>query len=109
MNESVGKCNICKEVYTATRVEMEPEVSIFICADCIEKARDHFIWLCITCGKTYIKPKDLVINKVKDHELKKAYMLCEDMRLIQGIDMCVACRPERIIEYMEMQYSGMEC
>ena len=109
MSGPVGKCNICKDVYTETSVEIEPEVAIFICADCIEQAKDNFIWLCITCGKTYIKPKHLVINRVKDLELKKAYMLCQDMRLIQGIDMCIACHPERIIEYMETQNAGMDC
>lgn len=108
MSESFGKCNICKDVYTTTSVEIEPEVAIFICSNCIEQSRDNFIWLCITCGKTYIKPKHLVISKVKDHELKKAYMLCEDLQVIQGIE-CIACHPERLIDYMEMQYAGMEC
>jgi len=109
MNDSLVKCNICKDVYTATSVEIEPEVAVFVCDDCIDKAKDNFIWLCITCGKSYIKPKHLVINKVKDHELKKAYMLCQDLQIIQGIDTCIACNPERIIEYMELQYAEIEC
>jgi hypothetical protein len=109
MNDSVGKCNICNNVYTETNVEIEPEVAVFVCDDCIDQARDNFIWICITCGKAYIKPKDLVINKVKDHELKKAYMLCQDLQIIQGIDTCIACHPERIIDYMELQYAEIEC
>ncbi len=108
MSGSVGKCNICKDVYTATSIEIETDLAIFVCADCIETAKDNFIWLCITCGKAYIKPKELVINKVKDPELKKAYMLCQDMQLIQGIE-CIACHPERVVEYMEMQCAGTEC
>jgi hypothetical protein len=109
MNDSVGKCNICNNVYSETNVEIEPEVAVFVCADCIDQARDNFIWLCITCGKAYIKPKDLVINKVKDHELKKAYMLCQDLQIIPGIATCIACHPERIIDYMELQYAEIEC
>lgn len=109
MSDSVGKCNICKDVYTSTSIEMESEFAIFICADCIEQTKDNFIWLCITCGNVYIKPKYLVINKVKDLAIKKAYMLCEEMQMIQGIDMCIACHPERIIEFMETQYAGVDC
>jgi len=109
MNDSLVKCNICKDEYTATSVEIEPEVAVFVCDDCIDRAKDSFIWLCITCGKSYIKPKHLVINKVKDHELKKAYMLCQDLQIIQGIDTCIACNPERIIEYMELQYAEIDC
>lgn len=107
--ESAGKCNICNDVYTQTHVEVESGVFIYVCGSCIEKARDNFIWLCMTCGKTYIRPKELVINRIKDFELKKAYMLCEELQIIQGIDMCIACDPDRIMEYMEMQYAGIEC
>ena len=109
MHDAVGKCNICNNAYTETSVDIDTEYAIFVCADCIGEAKDNFIWLCITCGKTYIKPKDLVINKIKDHELKKAYMLCQDLQIIQGIDTCIACHPERIIEYMELQYADIEC
>jgi hypothetical protein len=63
----------------------------------------------MTCGKTYIRPKFLVINRIKDHELKRAYMLCEDMQMIQGIDVCITCDPDRIIDYMEIEHAGVEC
>jgi len=109
MKDSVGKCHICKDVYTARFVEIETDVAIYVCGDCIETAKGNFIWLCLSCGKAYIRPKDLVIAKIKDHELKKAYMLCQDMQLIQGIDSCITCHPERIVEYMEMQYNEVEC
>ena len=109
MDNDYGKCNICNEVYTTANVEVAEEITIFVCSGCIDKAKGHFIWLCLSCGKTYIKPKDLVINKIKDHELKRAYMLCEDMQIIQGIDMCISCSPERIIDYMEMDQTAMEC
>jgi hypothetical protein len=63
----------------------------------------------MTCGKSYIRPKELVINRIKDYELKRAYMLCKDMQIIQGIDMCISCHPERIVEYMGMQETTIEC
>jgi hypothetical protein len=36
-------------------------------------------------------------------------MLCEDMQIIQGIDVCFACDPDRMLEYMENEYAGIEC
>ncbi len=109
MDDSVGKCNICKDVYTGNYVVVEGEIMVFVCADCIEKAKDSFIWLCMDCGKSFVQPKELVISRVKDLELKKAYMLCQDLQVIQGIDSCISCHPERIVEYMEMQCTGVEC
>jgi len=109
MKDSIGKCHVCKDACTEQFVEIDHGVAIYVCEDCIEKARDNFIWLCISCGKAYIRPKDLVITRIKDLELKKAYMLCQDLQLIQGIDKCISCHPERIVEYMEMQYAEVEC
>ncbi|MBI4682369.1 MAG: hypothetical protein HY757_04625 [Nitrospirae bacterium] len=109
MKYEYGQCSICKDRYTLQHVEIAPETIIYVCSDCIEKAKDNFIWVCMTCGKSYIRPKKLVINRVKDLELKKAYMLCEDMLVIQGIDMCIACSPELILDYAEMHESVMEC
>ena len=109
MKEGYGLCNICKDTYTMQNVEVAPDSIIYVCTECIEKAKDNFIWLCLTCGKTFIKPKQLVINRVKDLELKRAYMLCEDMLMIQGIDVCIACSPERMLDYAEMDESAMEC
>jgi hypothetical protein len=44
---------------------------------------------------------------MKDLELKKAYMLCEDKQIIQGIDMCLQCDPEGIIEQVTMNKAAM--
>jgi hypothetical protein len=109
MNDGFGRCNICKDKYTQQHVEVAPDTVVYVCSECIEKARDNFIWLCLTCGKPYIKPKQLVISRIKDLELKRAYMLCEDMLIIQGIDMCIACSPELILDYVEMHETVMEC
>jgi len=109
MEEKCGQCSICKDRYTMQYVEAAPDEYLFVCSECIEKAKDNFIWVCLICGKTFIKPKDLVINKIKDLELKKAYMLCEEMLIIQGIEGCIACSPERILDYAEMDETITEC
>ena len=109
MEDAVGKCNICNDVYTSTHVEIEPGTIIYVCARCLEKAKNNFIWLCMSCGKSYLRPKKLVINRVKDYELKRAYMLCEDMQVIQGIEMCISCSPEKILDYMDDEPAAMEC
>jgi len=109
MKNGYGQCNICRGRYTMQHVEVEKGSVIYVCSECIEKAQDNFIWICMTCGKSYIRPKQLVINRTKDRELKKAYMLCQDLLIIQGIDVCIACSPERILDYAEMHESVMEC
>lgn len=109
MKNAPGQCNICRKEYTSVHVEVMPGIIVYVCSRCLEKAKDNFIWLCINCGKSYIRPKQLVISNVKDHELKRAYMLCEGMLIIQGIDMCIACNPEKILEYIETQQLPMEC
>ncbi|MDH4027906.1 MAG: hypothetical protein OEU95_03630 [Nitrospirota bacterium] len=109
MKNEVGKCIICGEVYTTSNVELFKKTYVFVCTRCLERAKDNFIWLCMTCGKSYVKPKDLVITRIRDHELKKAYMLCKDTQLVQGIDECIACTPERMVEYLETQQEGMDC
>jgi hypothetical protein len=109
MQDGFGQCNVCKDRYTMQHVEVSPGSVVYVCSGCIEKARDNFIWICMTCGKSFIRPKQLVISRTKDLELKKAYMLCQDALIIQGIDMCIACSPERIFDYAEMLESVMEC
>lgn len=109
MKDRFGQCIICKDRYTVNYVEVSPEVVVYVCSGCAEKAEDHFIWICMNCEKTYVQPKQLVISRIKDLELKKAYMLCEDLLIIQGIDICMACSPERILDYAEMHEAVMEC
>ncbi len=109
MNDSACKCDVCKDMYTENYVVVEDEIIVYVCAACAEIAKDSFIWLCMSCGKSYIQPKQLVISRVKDLELKKAYMMCQDVQVIQGIDTCISCNPARIIQYMEMQCDGADC
>lgn len=97
------QCTICKHEYTSINTEVMPGIKIYVCDTCLEAAKYHFIFVCMSCGQVYLRPKKLVIERVKDAELKKAYMLCEDMQIIQGIDMCIACDPEGIVNYMDAQ------
>lgn len=97
------QCTICKHEYTSTNTEVKPGIKIYVCDSCLEAAKYNFIFVCMSCGQVYLRPKQLVIERVKDIELKRAYMLCEDMQIIQGIDMCIACDPEGIVNYMDAQ------
>lgn len=104
INNNQHRCNICKKEYTSNHAEVTPGVHIYVCMNCLEKAKTNFIWICMGCGKTYLRPKELVIARTKNLELKRAYMLCEDMQIIQGIDMCIACEPQEIIiRYVDSQ------
>ncbi|RJQ52520.1 MAG: hypothetical protein C4526_07995 [Nitrospiraceae bacterium] len=109
MFEEHAKCNICKKEYTSTHVEVSPGTIVYVCQSCLDMAKTNFIWLCMGCGKAYIRPKQLVINRLKDPELKKAYMLCEDMVIVQGIDVCIECDPETISAYMGSLHTAVEC
>jgi hypothetical protein len=101
------KCNICNHEYTSIHTEVAPGVMIYVCDSCLEAAKHNFIWVCIGCGKVHLRPKKLVIEKMQDPDLKRAYILCEDMQLIQGIDICVECDPEGILNYMDAQKTAM--
>jgi hypothetical protein len=101
MNNKTEKCMICWEEYTSIHTEVKPGVKIYVCQNCLEAAKQNFIWICMGCGMAYMRPKKVMINKLKDAELKRAYMLCENMQIIQGIDACISCDPESIMEAME--------
>ncbi len=109
IKNTLGLCAICNSVHTSNHVEVEQDSMVYVCSGCVEKAIDNFIWICLSCGKSFIKPKQLVIHRVKDRELKRAYMLCQDLLIIQGIESCISCHPERIVEYMETLISSVEC
>lgn len=94
------RCSICGKEYTSIHTEAMPGVEIYVCKDCLEAAKDNFIWICMSCGKVYMRAKEAVLKRMHDPELKRAYELCENMQIIQGIDMCVACDPESVVEYV---------
>jgi len=102
-----GKCNVCKENYTSTHCEPLPGQVIYVCNDCLEKAKTHFIWICMNCGTVHMRNKKMVINNLKDQGLRRAYMICENMQIIQGIDMCISCDPEGIVDYVMKHKEGV--
>jgi hypothetical protein len=77
-----------------------PGVKVYVCDNCLEAAKYNFIWICMSCGAVYIRNKKLVIERITDNELKRAYLLTRDMQIIQGIDMCIKCDPEGVFHYM---------
>jgi hypothetical protein len=103
------KCSVCKKEYTSIHTEVMPGVRIYVCDKCLESAKHNFIWICMSCGKVYLRPKKLVLEKLNNFELKQAYTECENMQIIQGIDMCISCDPEGVLNYMEVQKTAMEC
>jgi hypothetical protein len=109
INNRHERCSICRKEYTSMHAEASPGVLIYVCEKCLEAAKHNFIWICMNCGKVYLRPKKMVIDRLLNEELKRAYMICEDMQLIQGIDICITCSPEGIFNYMESQKMAMEC
>jgi hypothetical protein len=100
INNKHKKCTICKDEYTTIHTEVSPGEIIYVCNTCLEAAKHNFIFICMSCGEVYLRPKKQMIERTGDLELKRAYMLCEDMQIIQGIDMCIQCDPEGILEHV---------
>jgi hypothetical protein len=109
VNCKLEQCSICRQEYTSTHVEVTSGFIVYVCENCIEAAKYNFIWICLNCGKVHIRPKALVIERIGDNELKKAYLLCQDVQIIQGIDMCIECDPQGIINFMKITKAGMDC
>ncbi len=105
----MGHCSICKEEYTLTHVETSPGLKIYACENCLEAARYNFIWICLNCGKVYIKPKMFLLKSNLEDELKTAHTQCIDTVLIQGVNMCLGCDPDDIMYFVEPEKMGMEC
>jgi hypothetical protein len=109
VNNKVEQCSVCKNEYTSNHAEAMSGVTIYVCEKCLESAKHNFIWICMNCGKVYIRPKSLVLKRIDNFELKRAYLLCEDMQIIQGIDMCIECDPQGIMNYMKVVKTEAEC
>jgi hypothetical protein len=109
VNNNMERCSICRDEHTSTYVEATPGVKIYVCNTCLEAAKYNFIWVCLSCGKVYIRPKSLVLQRIGNFEMKKAYVICKDMQIIQGIDMCIQCDPQGILHYMNNVKAEAEC
>lgn len=103
------QCSICRQEYTSTHVEAMPGIKVFVCENCIEAAKYNFIWICMNCGRVFLRPKKLVMARLADAEMRNAYLVCEDMQVIQGIDMCIECDPEGLMEFMENAWMTAQC
>jgi hypothetical protein len=44
-----------------------------------------------------------VLARIKNMELKTAYIMCEGMQIIQGIDMCIECDTQGILLYLDVE------
>lgn len=88
-------CGLCGCGFTSVHVEVIGGREIFACRACLEKASTHnFIWLCLQCGKVYLKPKKLVIEQAGDMELRSFYVRSMNDQFIQGIDRCTECESQ---------------
>ena len=108
MYDSIKECNICKKEYTSMHVEVKPGIIIHACPQCLEKTKDSFIWICVSCGKTYFRPKEAVVSRLEGYGLENAALLCEGTQLIMGIDMCIECNPQGIVDYVKSGQFDME-
>ena len=98
MNAQSSECVICGELTTLCAEPAKGHI-IFVCHDCIEKAKTHFIFICMSCGTVHMKAKERMISRMDRSGLKDAYIACRDLQIIQGIEFCVDCCPEKILEY----------
>ena len=99
-------CHLCKTSLTTIHAEIQPGQHIFVCEKCLETAKQNFIWVCMHCGNVYIRPKSLVLSRLKDPELRRAYEQCMDMQIIQGIDRCIECDEEGIKEFVAGEHAA---
>lgn len=99
-SENKGVCIVCKEAVTTIHAELETGMKIFVCEKCLETTKQNFIWICTGCGNVYIRPKSVVLKRLTDPGLKKAYRVCEDLQILQGIDRCIECDPEAIMNFV---------
>ena len=71
-----------------------------MCENCLEAAKDNFVFICMNCGEVFLRAKDLFLEKINIPELFQAYLDCRDLQIIQGLDRCIKCDTERISGYL---------
>jgi len=95
MEHHLETCTICNDEYTNMHAEIRPGLNIYVCENCIEAARYNFIWVCLHCGRAYLRPKKFTLDK--------------ETQMIQAIEMCRECDPNGTERYMKLQITSMEC
>jgi hypothetical protein len=98
--DRISMCNVCKREYTSFHFEARPGLKVFVCADCLDSAKSNFIWICLNCGNSYHRAKEVVMGRIYDYGIKEASFLYEN-QIIHGIEACVHCNPELILEYAD--------
>ena len=88
-------CTVCKDEHTVIHGEVMPGVVVAVCETCLELAKTHFVWICVQCGRSFLRRKEEVIALCEDEELRRAYHLCRNEQIVQGLDGCCVCARER--------------
>lgn len=104
--KDINQCNICKDEYTSSFIEVMPGNRIYLCQNCVEAARFNFIWICLNCGTAYLRPKTTVMKRRNGYGIKEAIMLGE-MKIIQGIYFCIKCNPAGILEQKQQKTDSL--
>jgi len=98
--DRISMCNVCKREYTSFHFEARPGLKVYVCADCLDSAKSNFIWICLNCGNSYRRAKEVVMGRIYDYGIKEASFLYEN-QIIQGIEACIHCNPELILQYSD--------
>jgi hypothetical protein len=93
----IDQCIVCRHEYTSTHVEALPGLSIHVCETCLESARYNFVWICLSCGRVYMRSKALMMKRAKNPALEQAFALYIRRPIIQGLDICIECDPQGIL------------
>ncbi len=107
LHNKLEECTVCRQEYTSVHAEAMPGVHIYICESCLEAAKFNFIFICMGCGRVYIRPKAEMIRRLRDPELRRAYTEHMNESIIQGIDRCINCDPAGILNYV--MPTAMDC
>lgn len=102
-------CSICKHEQATVYSQPMPNVKVFICDNCLEAAKYNFIFICMNCQKVHLRAKKLFLQTINDPQLLQAYLDCQDMQIIQGIDVCMECDPRGISEYVSHKKKAGHC
>ena len=108
MYDETHQCHICRKEYTSMHVEARPGVPVYVCSFCMENAKDNFIFVCLNCGYSFSRPKETIVNRLQNTNFEKASMQFVGVQLIQGIDICMTCDPQGIVDYVYGEYATEE-
>lgn len=104
----ISECTICKYDYTSSCLEVMPGIKIYVCERCLESARDNFVWICLNCGQSYLRPKKTIMERRNGYDIREARILART-RIIQGLSMCIQCKPHSIMAYVKKEAQRSKC